>query len=254
MFICRTNKDTIVEPISPDLSLIQAQWEDEQETLKAQLITETQWQTLRYIGGVDISFVKDSNTDACVCLVVLDAQDLSHIVYQTCRQVQMTQPYIPGFLAFRECDHILCLLDELQITQPNFMPQVILVDGNGTLHPRGFGLACHLGVRSGIPTIGVAKNFLWCEDLDAYDRNVIRQKSHDELQHAGDSFLLQGKSGTIYGACLRATDESNNPIYISTGHKVSLQDAIALCHRCSLYRIPEPVRLADKISRAFLQS
>lgn len=243
-----------MEQHSPDLTLIQKQWEDEQEKLKAQLITETQWDELRYIGGVDISFVKDSETEACVCLVVLDYHNLEHVVYEKCQRVELTQPYIPGFLAFRECDHILGLLDELMQTAPELAPQVIMVDGNGMLHPRGFGLACHLGVRSGFPTIGVAKNFLWIEDLEDYNRETLRQIAQQELISAGRYFLLQGRSGKVHGACLRPTEEANNPIYVSVGHKVSLPDAISLCHQCSLYRIPEPVRQADKISRAFLRA
>jgi len=232
---------------------IRQKWETEQSALKQQLILESQFEDIRYIGGVDISFVKDSNTDACVCLMVLDYNDLDNVVYEKCEMIQLTQPYIPGFLAFRECDHIIQLLDELKESQPEFLPQLIMVDGNGILHPRGFGLASHLGVLSGIPCMGVAKNFLWIEDLEGYDRHKIKELSKEKLTQVGAHFPLVGRSGTVHGACLRATKDSVNPVFVSPGHKVSLEDALAICLHCSKYRVPEPVRKADKASREALR-
>uniref|UniRef100_A0A0E0GWV4 Endonuclease V n=1 Tax=Oryza nivara TaxID=4536 RepID=A0A0E0GWV4_ORYNI len=93
---------------------------------------------LKYIGGVDISFSKEDPSTACAALVVLDAGTLE-VVHEEFDVVRLQVPYIPGFLAFRE---------------------VLMVDGNGLLHPRGFGLACHLGVLADLPTIGVGKNVL----------------------------------------------------------------------------------------------
>lgn len=76
---------------------------------------------------------------------------------------RMSEPYIPGFLAFREVPHLLACFRELG---EEFRPQVVLVDGNGVLHPRGFGLASHLGVLLDLPTIGVGKNLLCVDGLD----------------------------------------------------------------------------------------
>lgn len=235
------------------MEALRQQWEAEQLQLKEKIIVSSSYSPIRYIAGVDISFVKESNVDACVCLVVLDYNNLDQVVYQQCKMVALTQPYIPGFLAFREIDHILPLLKELEETHPEWMPQMLMVDGNGILHPRGLGLASHLGAVADIPAIGVAKNFLWIEDLEGYDRHVIRERAHAELTTPGSSFFLKGKSGTVHGACLRATEESVNPVYVSVGHRVSLEDALAICTHCSRFRIPEPVRQADKISRSFLR-
>lgn len=126
----------------------------EQETLCNSLITENQlnWDLdsddpslqLKFIGGVDISFVKDSNEDACAGLVVL-LYPTMEVIYEKCNMIKLTLPYIPGYLAFRECSFLLDLLEELYNTQPEIFPQVIMVDGNGILHPRGLGLASHLG-------------------------------------------------------------------------------------------------------------
>lgn len=86
--------------------------------------------------------------------------------------VQLTQPYIPGFLAFREVDHLLALLERLRASRPELVPDVIFVDGNGVLHPRGFGLASHLGVLARIPTVGLRRKRgrRWREETNARRR------------------------------------------------------------------------------------
>lgn len=91
---------------------------------------------LHQIAGVDISFEKEHSSHACAMLVILSFPSLE--VLHTCSaMVEMTEPYIPGFLAFREVGFILKLLDTVRETCPHFTPQAILVDGNGVLHPRG---------------------------------------------------------------------------------------------------------------------
>ncbi|TNE48726.1 MAG: endonuclease V [Deltaproteobacteria bacterium] len=235
------------------MEVLRQQWEAEQRRLKQLIRQESDFAPIQYIAGVDISFVKESNTEACVCLAILDYHNLDHVVYHQCKKVALTQPYIPGFLAFREIDHILEVLQELEQAHPEWMPQMIMVDGNGILHPRGLGLASHLGAVTDLPTIGVAKNFLWIEDLADFNRDIIRERAQAELHTVGSSFLLKGRSGVVHGACLRSTEDSVNPIYVSVGHRVSLDDALVICTHTAQFRIPEPVRQADKISRTFLR-
>lgn len=88
--------------------------------------------------------------------MVLEFPSLN-VVYERYQMVRLTKPYIPGFLAFREVPFLLDLLNELRKTRPELVPQVVFMDGNGVLHPRGCGVACHFGVVADIPTIGVAK-------------------------------------------------------------------------------------------------
>ena len=95
----------------------------------------------------------------------------------------------------------------------------MLVDGNGILHVRGFGLASHLGVITDIPTIGVGKKVF---AVDGITVNNVRIKSNRELKHGGDSCDLVGNSGRIWGAALRSTEESKNPVIVSVGHRISL--------------------------------
>jgi hypothetical protein len=81
-------------------------------------------------------------------------------VYEDYQMVRLTQPYVPGFLAFREADFLVELLEKLRKNDEKLFPQVVILDGNGILHQQGCGLACHVGVRANVSAIGVAKTFL----------------------------------------------------------------------------------------------
>ncbi|CAM9997535.1 unnamed protein product, partial [Ectocarpus fasciculatus] len=121
-------------------------------------------QLLRLVGGVDISFVKGSEENACASLVVLEFPSLQ-TVYEAYERVTMNHPYMSGFLAFREVDHLARLVGQLRRERPDLEPDVVFVDGNGRLHPRGAGLACHLGVVTGLRTVGLGKTFLQVDGL-----------------------------------------------------------------------------------------
>lgn len=92
----------------------------------------------RLIGGVDISFIKGDNVNACACIVVVSYPDLQ-VVHTMCRMIHLPAPYVSGFLAFRECDSLLDMIKDLKRLHSNFVPDIIMVDGNGVLHPRGVG-------------------------------------------------------------------------------------------------------------------
>ncbi|RUS91445.1 hypothetical protein EGW08_000769 [Elysia chlorotica] len=202
-----------------------------------------------FVGGVDISFIKGNNEDACACLSVLRMPDLK-LVYQRMEMVKLTQPYIPGFLAFREVPALEPLFHHLKTVAPQYWPDITLVDGNGKLHPRGFGLACHLGVVLDIPTMGVAKSLISAQGISEDEEH---KKLKRNLMGAGDGFDLVSDRGEVLGKCLRVHDGAPNPVYISVGHKVSLQSAVWIALECSMYRIPEPVRRADLDSREYLR-
>lgn len=204
---------------------------------------------LTLIGGCDISFVEHSD-EACAALIVLSYPDMQ-VQYEDFEMVHMNAPYIPGYLAFREVTHILRLIERLRATKPALIPQVLLVDGNGLLHHRGFGLASHLGVLADIPTIGVAKNLL-C--VDGLEREKVMQQASEKLKRGGgDFFPLIGDSGREWASCLRSTDNSTNPIFVSVGHRISLPTATQIVQACCEHRIPTPVRLADLKSREIIR-
>ena len=170
-------------------------------------------------------------------------------------------PYIPGYLAFREVEFLLTMLNELRASQPTLAPHAVMVDGNGILHPNRFGLASHLGVLAGVPTVGVGKS-LHC--VDGLTRDGVRELARARCTAAGDSVELVGDSGAVWGAALRTTAPSGrptpdatatfNPVLVSVGHGLSLASSLALVWRCTRHRIPEPVRQADLRSRDWLRT
>ncbi|CAB1344921.1 unnamed protein product [Coregonus sp. 'balchen'] len=242
--------------ILPQEELVK-KWESEQASLRQQVVEEDteDWQRspdftgLERVGGVDLSFIKGDDVNACAQLVVLSYPDLE-LLYEDSQMVTLTAPYISGFLAFRETPYLLEALQRLETTQPSLLPQVVLVDGNGLFHYREFGLACHLGVLSGLPCIGVAKNLL---QVQGVEKNEEHQSQIASLQKGGDSFPLTTDSGKVLGRALRSSDSSTKPVYVSVGHKISLDTALRLTHSCCRYRVPEPIRQADMRSREYLR-
>lgn len=99
--------------------------------------------TLTLVGGLDVSFAVDRAESAVAALVVLSFPALD-VVYQGLLPVAVAQPYAAGYLAFREAPALVALVERLKARRPELVPQVLMVDGNGVLHPRGCGLACHV--------------------------------------------------------------------------------------------------------------
>ncbi len=143
---------------------------------------------------------------------------------------QGTYPSGPGLLSFREGRVLLAVLRKLSRE-----PDVLMCDGQGIAHPRRFGIAAHIGVLTGIPSLGCAKSRLIGE--------------HDEPgPEAGAGVPLTDK-GEVIGRVLRTRDRVK-PVYVSIGHKLDLESAADIVLRCCAgYRLPEPTRRADHISR-----
>jgi deoxyribonuclease V len=184
-----------------------------------------------YIAGVDAAFF-----DASIVAVasLFSYPDLVSI--EDSRAIEKVEfPYIPGFLTFREGRSIIHALRRL-----NRMPDLILVDGQGIAHPRGVGIASHLGVVLATPTIGCAKSRL----IGEYD---------EPGQHRGDWSSLRLDDKTI-GAVLR-TRANVKPVFVSPGHMINLSDSIGIVMNCCRkYRIPEPLRRADMMSKMLRNS
>jgi deoxyribonuclease V len=152
------------------------------------------------------------------------------VVEQAVTECSVAFPYVPGLLSFREAPALSLALERL-----SGRPDLLLVDGQGYAHPRRFGIACHIGILAGIPTIGVAKSRLCGE--------------HGPLPpEAGARVPLVDKDEVI-GLALR-TRAGVAPLYVSSGHLISLESAAAWTLRlCRGYRLPEPARLADRLSK-----
>ncbi|WP_266167878.1 deoxyribonuclease V [Dyella subtropica] len=181
----------------------------------------------RCIAGVDVGF-EEQGAITRAAAVLLDAQTLVPIAEAVAR-LPTCMPYIPGLLSFRELSAVLRALAGL----PE-VPDLIFVDGQGIAHPRGLGIASHLGVITGLPTIGVAKTLL-----------VGR---HDEVgERRGDraDLIYQGR---VIGTVLRSKDRVK-PLIVSPGHRVSVAGAAnRVLGCCTRYRLPEPTRLADRLA------
>lgn len=183
------------------------------------------------IAGIDVSIRKDAAGEpfAQAAIAVLRLDDLTRID-QAIHRDAVPFPYVPGLLSFREVPVILPALEQLTVR-----PDVLMTDSQGKAHPRRMGLACHLGVLLDWPTLGVAKSKLTGDFGNLGAEKGSRAKLMDR--------------GEVVGVALR-TRTDVKPVYVSVGHRMTLEDAIALTLRCSpTYKIPEPTRHAHRLSR-----
>lgn len=200
---------------------------------------------LKVVAGVDISFVPGTNI-AVSSIAVFSFPSMA-LLGTHMRHCEMKLPYICTFLAFREVPALQELLDDLRAVKPELYPQLLLVDGNGYHHPRHCGVASHLGVLRDIPTIGVAKDFLAVGGLS---KDAVEQA----LFASGEKLMqLSSSSCPIWGHVALTGNSTKNPIYISPGHRVSFATAVALTLMMCKVRIPEPIRQADLLSRAYIR-
>lgn len=198
-----------------------------QQRLRDQVIRHDQLGPVHLVAGLDVGMERDG-TVMRAAVATLSFPDL-RMADQAVVRGPATFPYIPGLLSFREVPVLLEALGRLG--QP---PDLLLCDGQGLAHPRRFGLACHLGVLTGIPSIGVAKSLLIGK--------------HDPLPARRGAWRPLLDSGEVVGAALRTRD-GVAPVYVSIGHKVSLETAIDFTLACTpRYRLPETTRAAHRLA------
>ncbi len=195
-----------------------------QNSLAEHVDASDQLGPIRRIAGVDVAYDKDSDT-IIAAVVILDARDNALIeTYLAAGKSEF--PYQPGLFAFRE---VPILIEAFrQLSSP---PDLIVCDGQGMAHPRRFGLACHIGVLYDIPTIGCAKTIL----LGSFEPPIAKRGAMSVIMDDGDAI----------GMALR-TQDGVNPVFVSTGHKISLETACDWVLRLApRYRLPETTRQAD---------
>ncbi|MCI4064406.1 deoxyribonuclease V [Micromonospora sp. R77] len=183
------------------------------------------------VAGLDVAYA-ESGDRLAAAVTVLDAATLA-VVDEAVSVGRPAFDYVPGLFAFRELPALLAALDRLTVH-----PDLLVCDGHGLAHPRRFGLACHLGVVTGLPAIGVGKTLL----VGTWDGPGPRR---------GDSAALRD-GDEVVGRVLRTRD-GVKPVFVSVGHRMSLANAVdrvlALTPR---YRLPETTRTADRLCRAAL--
>ncbi|HVI47939.1 MAG TPA: deoxyribonuclease V [Chitinophaga sp.] len=202
-----------------------------QKVLREEVITTPFHGPVNYIAGADISFNKFSTT-VYAGIVLMRYPELTPVGYSLVEK-EVTFPYVPGFLAFREAP---ALLDAWQ--QLPQKPDVLVVDGHGIAHPRRMGIASHFGVLAGQRTIGSAKKKLY----GAFE---------EPGPNAGDYAPLKDKQGGLLGYVLRSKPKVK-PIFVSPGHLIDVDDSLRIIRSCVVkYRLPEPTRLAHNAVNQF---
>jgi len=197
-----------------------------QKKLANRVITKGRLRKVNLVAGADLAFSPDKSQ--CIAGVVVWDIRADEVVEQHVVRRKIRFPYVPGLLSFRETPAILSALRKIK-----HEPDVFMFDGHGYAHPRRFGLACHVGIWIDKPSIGCAKSLL-IGDGQQPDR-------------AKGSMSLLTHKGERIGMMLRTRD-SIKPVYVSVGHRVSLEDAASITLRCcTKYRLPQPTRLADKL-------
>ncbi|RLI91021.1 MAG: deoxyribonuclease V [Candidatus Altiarchaeales archaeon] len=198
-----------------------------QEMLRKKVVlADTLPNEIKYVAGVDQSFPNEKEVISAI--VLLRFPELS-LKAKSFSRVKVNFPYIPGFLAFRELPAILKAWKNL-----SKKPDVLLVDGHGIAHPRGLGIASHLGVLIKRPTIGVAKRLL-----------VGKYKAVREEMLASE-IIYQGK---LVGYALKSKPNCKE-IFISPGNMISAERALEITKKCiAKHKLPEPLRLAHRLSK-----
>ncbi|MBE1534848.1 endonuclease V [Actinomadura algeriensis] len=191
----------------------------------------------RTVAGLDVSYAGDGDGTGArlaAAAVVLDAATL-RVVEESVAVGTAAFPYIPGLFAFRELPTLVEALRGLRT-----VPDLLVCDGFGVAHPRRFGLACHVGVLTGLPAIGVGKTAFVGEHATPGPRR-------------GDASPLTD-DGEVVGRVLRTQDDVK-PVFVSVGHRTGLDDACRIVLELAPdYRLPETTRRADRLSRDALRS
>lgn len=183
------------------------------------------------VAGLDVAYAENGDHLAAA-VTVLDARTLT-VVDAAVVTGRPAFDYIPGLFAFRELPALLAALDRLSAP-----PDLLVCDGHGLAHPRRFGLACHLGVITGLPAIGVGKTPL----IGTWD---------PPGEQRGDSSPLRDGPETV-GRVVR-TRSHVKPVFVSVGHRMSLDNACAqVLALTPCYRLPETTRQADRMCRTAL--
>lgn len=191
---------------------------EEQIRLSRRVVLDDSFEKDEFVAGVDVAYSRENKRLACAACVVMDKN--LNVVEQKWQIDEVNFPYIPTYLAYRELPIITEIIEKLEQK-----PDILMVDGNGILHPFGMGIASHVGVVMDIPTIGVAKGLLCGEEKNG----------------------IITINGSLSGYALH---HSKKPIFVSPGHRVSTETALKIVKHFLRYRLPEPIRHAHILARS----
>ena len=198
-----------------------------QQTLRREVVLARRESDPRWVAGVDVGF-EQRGTTALAAATVFSFPGLEALEQRLARR-PVTFPYVPGLLSFRELPAVLDALNQLRQ-----VPDLVLCDGQGIAHPRRFGIAAHLGVATGLTTVGVGKS------------RLVGQHDEPGLEKGSTAPLLDGaeRIGTVVRTRSRV-----RPVYVSPGHRTDFEQSTRWVLACvGHYRLPEPIRLADRLA------
>ncbi len=219
-----TKKDPAYEKLRYEVPPSREEAEALQRELKKKVITTNDFEKIETLAGVDIVPSRDGDTLICG-IIVFTYPELKEIE-RVSAEVNEQFPYIPGLLAFREGPSVVEAYDKLKKK-----PDLIIIDGQGIAHPRGFGIASHVGIILDIPSIGVAKTRLF--------------GFYKEPPKSNGAWTPLTSKGKTIGAVVR-TKKGAKPVFVSIGHKIDLATSVRITLGCTKgYRLPEPTRQAD---------
>jgi deoxyribonuclease V len=199
-----------------------------QQDMRQHVRIQDDFGKIRTVAGIDVGYDLQKNMSKAA-LVLMDIDHLAPI-HSIVEFDETPFPYVPGLLSFREAPVILKALSRLKDA-----PDILFIDGQGIAHPRRLGIASHIGVLMDMPSVGIAKSVL----CGSYKEPDLQKGSAEPLVHKGE------KIATAY-----RSREKVKPIFISPGHKIGHESAVKLVARClTKYRLPEPTRIADKLSK-----
>lgn len=197
-----------------------------QRRLQKELVIKKPVRRFRLAAGTDVSYDKKSDK-FYAGVIIFNLADMQRVEQATAIG-KVRFPYIPGLLSFREAPILLKAFSKIKRK-----PDVIIVDGQGIAHPRGVGLASHLGLILDVPSVGCAKSRLIGE--------------HEPVGKKAGSQAYIKINGKVVGTVLR-TRTNIKPVYVSPGHKIDLASAVAVVLKCCHgYKLPEPTRQAHNL-------
>lgn len=198
-----------------------------QQELRLRVVTQDRFGPIGTVAGVDVGFEQQGRVTRAA-VAVLAFPSLQLVASAVARQPTRL-PYIPGLLSFREVPAVLEALQGLES-----LPDMLFCDGQGYAHPRRFGIACHLGLLTDIPSIGIGKRRLIGTHQEVGTDRGERQYLYHQNEIVG--VVLRNRAGV-------------KPVYVSSGHRVGLDTAVQWVEAATTrYRLPEPIRQAHRLA------
>ena len=227
-------------------------WDAMQNDIASKLVetdTIVELSEISYIGGLYL--LEDTKGDPTLCVAGLSIIDFetNKCIYSYAEVFHTDVPYVSGYIGFREVPIFEELYEKFMIRKPEYSPDLLVINSYGKLHPKKAGSATQLAINLKLPVIGVGQTIL---NVDGLSERIAKLDFKQQCQNVGEYAELKGESGEIYGAAVKTSLVSSNPVYVTIGSGISLGTAIDVIINCSEFRTPDPIRKAEKKAKDVL--